>query len=372
MDSLSSIAAIQQGGQPQPQPPAKCDYCGLNSAVVYCAADSASLCLLCDREIHSANALSLKHIRVPTRKAAPIDGFSGCPSSAELGSLLAVLPLDEFKDLVVPCSGEDEKEVYGQLGKLGRREEKEEERECVEFGPNTPNICGNVDGFDQLELDIDASKVAQRNMTSSSLVLINGDGNGNGSGGHVEETGDNSFLSNGHGDPLWDFDQCAYPVNQVRDYPWGRSLDIEEVPCSSKRMHEDVNQIECSGIFNSSHSTNDGGIQTLCEQIFANVDPSSMTSVGAPPEPKAMVSETFDGRHSFQVMEWHCWRNPITMSQADMEQLAETRGKAMQRYKEKKKTRRYEKQIRYESRKARAETRKRVKGRFVKTSDTPF
>lgn len=32
---------------------------------------------------------------------------------------------------------------------------------------------------------------------------------------------------------------------------------------------------------------------------------------------------------------------------------------------------RYDKHIRYESRKARADTRKRVKGRFVKASDAP-
>ncbi|KAF7846357.1 hypothetical protein BT93_L4504 [Corymbia citriodora subsp. variegata] len=43
----------------------------------------------------------------------------------------------------------------------------------------------------------------------------------------------------------------------------------------------------------------------------------------------------------------------------------------MLRYKEKKKNRRYDKHIRYESRKARADTRKRVKGRFVKASEAP-
>jgi hypothetical protein len=32
---------------------------------------------------------------------------------------------------------------------------------------------------------------------------------------------------------------------------------------------------------------------------------------------------------------------------------------------------RYDKHIRYESRKARADTRKRVKGRFVKTTEAP-
>lgn len=81
-------------------------------------------------------------------------------------------------------------------------------------------------------------------------------------------------------------------------------------------------------------------------------------------------------------------------TKADLELLAQNRGNAMQRYKEKRKTRRYifhflfcsfpfqlwtltitwnryDKYIRYESRKARADTRKRVKGRFVKASEAP-
>ncbi|KAL2474193.1 Zinc finger protein CONSTANS-LIKE 12 [Forsythia ovata] len=45
------------------------------------------------------------------------------------------------------------------------------------------------------------------------------------------------------------------------------------------------------------------------------------------------------------------------------------RDKAKMRYNEKKKTRMFGKQIRYASRKARADTRKRVKGRFVKTGE---
>ncbi|GFZ00262.1 B-box zinc finger family protein [Actinidia rufa] len=44
----------------------------------------------------------------------------------------------------------------------------------------------------------------------------------------------------------------------------------------------------------------------------------------------------------------------------------EAKENAMMRYKDKKKVRRYDKQIRYASQKARADTRKRVKGRFVK------
>lgn len=48
------------------------------------------------------------------------------------------------------------------------------------------------------------------------------------------------------------------------------------------------------------------------------------------------------------------------------ELTSQERDTAISRYKEKKKTRRYEKHIRYESRKVRAETRTRIKGRFAK------
>jgi hypothetical protein len=53
----------------------------------------------------------------------------------------------------------------------------------------------------------------------------------------------------------------------------------------------------------------------------------------------------------------------------DSEMLAQNRDNAMQRYREKRKNRRYDKHIRYESRKLRADTRKRVKGRFVKSTE---
>ncbi|XP_028808394.1 zinc finger protein CONSTANS-LIKE 12-like [Neltuma alba] len=47
----------------------------------------------------------------------------------------------------------------------------------------------------------------------------------------------------------------------------------------------------------------------------------------------------------------------------------QARDRALRRYNEKKKTRTFSKQIRYASRKARADTRKRVKGRFVKAGE---
>lgn len=101
-----------------------CDFCSDQAAILYCRADSAKLCLFCDQHVHSANLLSLKHIRsqicdncasepVSVRCATdnlvlcqecdwdahgtcslsashdrdPIDGFSGCPSALELASI---------------------------------------------------------------------------------------------------------------------------------------------------------------------------------------------------------------------------------------------------------------------------------------------
>lgn len=59
---------------------------------------------------------------------------------------------------------------------------------------------------------------------------------------------------------------------------------------------------------------------------------------------------------------WHpaCPENPMSST---------SRSDAVLRYKEKKKTRQFEKRVRYVSRKARADSRRRVKGRFVKAGD---
>ncbi|XP_010531991.1 PREDICTED: putative zinc finger protein At1g68190 isoform X2 [Tarenaya hassleriana] len=40
-----------------------CEFCSVWKPVVYCKADAASLCLSCDAKVHSANALSGRHLR---------------------------------------------------------------------------------------------------------------------------------------------------------------------------------------------------------------------------------------------------------------------------------------------------------------------
>ncbi|KAK6119002.1 hypothetical protein DH2020_047254 [Rehmannia glutinosa] len=100
-----------------------CDFCGQRPAILYCRADSAKLCLSCDQHVHSANALSKKHLRSQicdncaaepasvrcatdglvlcqecdwdahgscvvsaAHDRCPVEGFSGCPSAFDLAS----------------------------------------------------------------------------------------------------------------------------------------------------------------------------------------------------------------------------------------------------------------------------------------------
>ncbi|GAA0140601.1 hypothetical protein LIER_01914 [Lithospermum erythrorhizon] len=105
-----------------------CDFCGDQRSVIYCRSDSASLCLSCDRNVHSANALSRRHSRtlvcercntqpalvrcieerislcpscdwqthsstsaVSTHKRQAVSCYSGCPSAAELSTMWSFL-----------------------------------------------------------------------------------------------------------------------------------------------------------------------------------------------------------------------------------------------------------------------------------------
>lgn len=116
-----------------------CDFCGNNTALLYCRADSAKLCFTCDREVHSTNQLFTKHTRwllcnlcdsspasilcctetsvlcqncdweshnklLSLHERRPLEGFTGCPSVSELLSILGFEDLGK-KELL--CGGDD-------------------------------------------------------------------------------------------------------------------------------------------------------------------------------------------------------------------------------------------------------------------------
>ncbi|KAL2939618.1 Zinc finger protein CONSTANS-LIKE 14 [Bienertia sinuspersici] len=272
----------------------ECDYCAKNAAVLYCEPDSANLCLLCDREIHSANSLSLKHVRIPrfgisNPNSEPKTAIDGCPSAVELA------PIWGINDLVVPCLGDDEKDaVLKQLVKLSKWDLDERETGS-EVGPGTPSLEA-----------VDASELFLQNIPFTSMLMNN--------------DGEDSFFDDE--DFPWEFDPDCHS-SQVWDGEWGRP--------------EDECEMQYSPILRGSQSKDDDRNQTMDCEAFETVDNCSVPFVG--PSSDTMVKpETFDGDQNFQLMEWPFLRKPL--SKDDMDQLAENRGKAMIRYKEKKKTRR--------------------------------
>ncbi|RWW48942.1 hypothetical protein BHE74_00044941 [Ensete ventricosum] len=113
-----------------------CDFCTEQRSVVYCRSDAASLCLSCDRNVHSANALSRRHLRTllcdrcviqpaivrcieenaslcqncdwnghgglaltSEHQRQTINCYSGCPSAAEFSRIWSFF---EFPDMEEP------------------------------------------------------------------------------------------------------------------------------------------------------------------------------------------------------------------------------------------------------------------------------
>ncbi|KAK1568580.1 hypothetical protein Q3G72_026209 [Acer saccharum] len=329
-----------------------CEFCNTKLAVLYCRADSAKLCLFCDQQVHSANALSQKHLRSPIcdscraepvsvccsdeklmlcqecnwelhsyssasclYKCNPVEGFSGCPSAIELASLFGVdLKAENLMDM-----------NSGSREKLNLKEFMVPEQSCSVFISSEKckqEVCEQLvemgkSDLERLEVGNACKDELLEQQTPFAYVLM--------SPPYVDlRDYDCSVIEDGVGGIIWD----SNPAHQAAQNQWNQLLS-SYVPTT-----EESDNVPVTGLSNSETWYNTRLVQV--------------------------------NHHSIPA----CNRNTNgTKHEADIKLLAQNRGNAMLRYKEKKKYRRYDKQIRYESRKARADTRKRVKGRFVKASN---
>ncbi|KAI3816706.1 hypothetical protein L1987_16410 [Smallanthus sonchifolius] len=161
---------------------------------------------------------------------------------------------------------------------------------------------------------------------------------------------------------------------QIWDFNMGRLASLEESDANNEGfMMKTFNEILSEAslpdktglgeLYSINYSTSHTDIAALNLIIQNSNDRKAPLSFGTP--------NGYGGSNDIQFTEQNATggeKLATPLTKADIELLAKNRGDAMLRYKEKKKTRRYDKHIRYESRKARADTRKRVKGRFVKAS----
>nr|AFK33511.1 unknown [Lotus japonicus] len=152
---------------------------------------------------------------------------------------------------------------------------------------------------------------------------------------------------------------------------------LEEPFLSIQNSFQNVPSMNCSTIGDdilsrsSSQNLQHQSDQSSSSHVKKKEESNKKTRGGLSSESKFIESMTYSDTN--MVMEHLACGNEnmsTINAKVSLEELAKNRGNAMLRYKEKKKTRRYDKHIRYESRKAMADTRKRVRGRFVKAGDT--
>lgn len=304
-----------------------CDSCKAASATVFCRADSAFLCVACDAKIHAANKLASRHGRVwvcevceqaPATVTCKADAAALCPAcDADIHSANPLarrherLPMLPFYD----AAKTSRSAAAGDCS--------EEEAEAASWLLPDPNIkLGEESGspeyksaeylFSNMDPDpyVDLDMISREPKPGHANVIV-GEQKQYSSDGVVPVQTDNEYGSGHYPGPVVD----GFPTYDV-DYP-------------------------CSKPFSYNFTS-----QSMSQSVS-----SSSLEVGVVPDHNATGDVSFEPA-------------PVPVRVSGMEREAR-----VMRYREKKKNRKFQKTIRYASRKAYAETRPRIKGRFARRTE---
>ncbi|XP_015575619.1 zinc finger protein CONSTANS-LIKE 13 [Ricinus communis] len=367
-----------------------CDYCNDTTALLYCRADSAKLCISCDREVHSTNQLFSKHTRSllcdscdaspasifcetehsvfcqncdwekhnlslsSVHNRRPIEGFSGFPSVSELVSILGFEDLGDKKD---------KKALLFNEGDNG-------------LASSGPDGSGFEDGYSDLLIwetpavvsidDLIVSSDSGPNFPALGVPPLPKNRNAV-CGQHKEEIlrqlrelaglEPDPNCHNPETEPTYVFQSAAGENMQTR--MTHKCCEPVARPISSPSYEENIfnwlsdngeagNQVSVPCTLPRSHLEESPVVPDKQSNIDGSASYANGSHEGEPQYPASTgLISVFPKVVSHDIN-------------------SQERDSAISRYKEKRKTRRYDKHIRYESRKARAESRTRIRGRFAK------
>ncbi|KAJ9562162.1 hypothetical protein OSB04_007322 [Centaurea solstitialis] len=311
-----------------------CEACERAPAAFLCKADNASLCANCDAVIHSANPLARRHHRVPLMLNPHSHQETDHPPRSILGFL-------------------------------------SHEPEC------TLDDHDETEAASWLLFDDEPAKNGKDENRYGNGFLFNGEGGG------VDEYLDLGEYNNSCQDTQFSDDlQCddlqfndrymskaaAYDgeTEPPRSYG-GRDADsVVPVQCGGEaKKHQHSFQPQKFELGMEYETSNDGyGYGCYPASLSHSVSMSSM-DVGVVPEStvtEASISNTRTPKGTIDLFSCPSTQMPTQLTPIDREAR-------VLRYREKKKTRKFEKTIRYASRKAYAEKRPRIKGRFAKRTN---
>ncbi|THU67424.1 hypothetical protein C4D60_Mb05t24480 [Musa balbisiana] len=349
-----------------------CDFCTEQRSVVYCQSDAASLCLSCDRNVHSANVLSLRHLRtllcdqcivqpavvrcIEENKSLCgncdrkvhgglavasehnrhlINCYSGCPSAAEFSRIWSFLELLHMtdsdyeqgfmitnEDSVTNCGEPRVDSSDANIGNTWKMNDKMTIDKC--------NLWKSSSSASEIPMCYSADQPT--NPVNSTTPKS-----------YCPETNDTGFSKDDfdEGFTIGDVDMIFENYEELFGAANKQTKDLFDDAGIDSFYDRKKNSPACSlchGKLAAEHSLLDSQyVNSIQEQK------SDMLLMGKPPW-------YFAGSGSFSLP-------------------ASSRECALMRYKEKKKSRKFEKRVRYALRKARADIRRRVKGRFVKAGD---
>ncbi|GAA0142558.1 hypothetical protein LIER_03427 [Lithospermum erythrorhizon] len=396
-----------------------CDFCGEQRSVIYCRSDAASLCLSCDRNIHSANSLSRRHSRtlvcercnkqpalvrcieerislcpncdwqthsntsaISTHKRQAVSCYSGCPSAAELSNMWSFL-LDFQSIGDTTCE-------QG-IGSMSITDNRPNDNSKAEEENNIPgeSVAAEAEGLQKMD------KPTFRMVMGSSVPLNVEQATGAASAAspRLSET-KGTFLYDG-ADGFYDsfnIDEVDVDLSMENyDDLYDRALNNPEQLFADDDIGDFFGMKDMTGVDSNCQSGHllegppsglIGRIQPSCSNAesaesmmscktepanlcFAKQLHSNLSFSGLTGESSAGDYQDC-GASPMLLMGEPPWCPPGPESSLPS---TSNRNDAVLRYKEKKKTRKFEKKVRYASRKARADVRRRVKGRFVKAGD---
>ncbi|KAL6848403.1 hypothetical protein ACP4OV_021697 [Aristida adscensionis] len=344
-----------------------CGFCRAQRALLHCAQHAARFCLPCDVKVHAAE---------PRHERAPLcDGCHAAPAAARCREHQAALCAPCA--LAAACDADRHRRVPSRT--YTGFPEPDDLARILSGGsppasppPQLPEPDTWVPDLVNIELpDLpnsgpwdDANIISE--LQSDGLV----ESGGNFDGQVSAEIAGTAALLTGDGDDL--FAEQDWP--NLND----GGLDDFSFAAHDSNLSNPIDPTEFCQFSSMGTNTGSGVNLELPHVSFCNNDmpllPSDefpagyFAAAGLPPGQPPAVS----GSVSYQDPEAPQGSSLQEKSSQDMEERTKKREKreqAKQRYNEKKKNRRFGKQIMYESRKARADTRNRVKGRFAKASN---
>ncbi|XP_058114821.1 zinc finger protein CONSTANS-LIKE 9-like [Magnolia sinica] len=400
-----------------------CEFCGEQRSMVYCRSDAACLCLSCDRNVHSANALSWRHSRTllcdrcnsqpavvrcvdeklslcqncnwnghgstglaAGHKRQPINCYSGCPSAAELSRIWSFI--EDFpstadsnceegfglmsinENSVSNYWGPPESSTVDPVG-TGVHDLENSDKFDAWLGSSPMSALNTTACADQPVGSMDSTTPKLSCTGTKALELCQDDAlYEDFSMDDVELSFENyeeffGISQNQSGQPFEDADiDSLFATKSMPAAGTSGQGDFAEASSAKKAK---AAQAACSNTVSSDSPMLNRRAKSDSNLCFPATQAHSSLSLSF----SGLTGESSGGDYqdcemsSMLLMGEPPWYSPGPENQLP----TASRDSAVMRYKEKKKARKFDKKIRYASRKARADVRRRVKGRFVKAGE---